>query len=209
MKKTVIIFLMMILAGLFFVAPAVFAGDLPDVDILPGSFWYPFKMLWEDIVTLFTFNDLSLAERYLSLAEERLAEIKALEIRKNYEQARKTLIRYQNTLQKAKEAIAYAKQAGENVDGVINKGVEFAEGHIDELQSVYDNAPDNLKKVAGDALNSTEQSRKEWLNTLKNQFKDQIFNHGKENTKNLKQLNNDLKDNIVPKMPNLKNMFIQ
>lgn len=211
LKFLFIILAVLLVAGIGIVSSA--AGDISEgaaeARILPGSFWYPFKMLWEDIMTFFTFNDLSLANRYMDLAEERLREAKALEIGKNYEQAKKTLVRYQNTLQKTKEAIALAKQSGEDVKGVIDRGVKFVDDNRETLQSVYDNVPDELKKLAKDALDKTEVSKKDWLNALKNQVQDQLFNQGKENTKNLKQLNNDFKDSIIPKVPNLKNMLIE
>ncbi len=208
--KIIIILLIVILGGMFFVVSGAIADEgSSDVKILPGTFWYPFKMLWEDVVTLFTLNDLSLANRYLDLSEERLREVKALDVRKNYEQAKKTLVRYQNTLQKTKEAIALAKQSGEDVGEVIGRGVKFVDDNKGILQGVYDNVPDELKKLAKDALDKTEVSKKDWLNALKNQVQDQLFNQGKENNKNLKQLNNDFKDSIVPKVPNLKNMLIE
>ena len=206
-------FLFIILAALLIASVGIIsfaAGEgLVDVKILPGTFWYPFKLLWEDIVTLFTFNDLTLANRYLDLAEERLAEIKKLETMKNYEQVKKTLVRYQEKLQRAKETIAAAKRAGEDVEGVINKGVEFVDANRDTLQGVYNNAPDELKRLAKDTLDKTELSKKDWLNALKNQMQDQLFNQGKENNKNLKQLNNDFKEGIVPNIPNLKNIITQ
>lgn len=209
--KIIIILLAIVLGGMFFIVSGSVAANegSSEVRILPGSFWYPFKMLWEDVVTFFTFNDLSLANRYMDLAEERLREVRVLEIEKNYEQAKKTLVRYQNTLQKTKETIALAKQSGEDVRGVIDRGVKFVDDNRDTLQSVYDNVPDELKKLAKDALDKTEVSKKDWLNALKNQVQDQLFNQGRENTKDLKQLNNDFKDSIIPKVPNLKNMLVQ
>ncbi len=206
-------FLFILLAALLIASVGIVsfaAGEgAAEVKILPGSFWYPFKMLWEDIVTLFTFNDLSRANRYLDLAEERLVEVKKLEIEKKYDQARKTLVRYQNTLQKAKEAIALAKQAGEEVEGAINRGIKFVDDNKETLQSVYDNAPDELKRLAKDALDKTELSKKDWLNALRNQMQDQLFNQGRENTKNLQQLNNNFKEGIVPNIPNLKNLLVE
>lgn len=206
-SKFLFIALIAIIAlGIIF-TPSALAQDLSNVKILPGSFWYPFKLLYEDIITLFTFDDLSLVKRYLELAERRLAEIKKLEESDNCDQIKKTLARYQRVLQKAKEAVVIAKQNGRKADEILEKAVETANKNTELLQSVYDNIPDELKDTVKNAINSTEGGKKDWINALKLQVSDQLFNQGRENEKGLKELNNELKDNIVPKMPNLNNVF--
>lgn len=49
--------------------------DLPDVFILPSSFWYPFKRKWEDFKGWFIFDPQKKTEYYLKLSDQRLNEI--------------------------------------------------------------------------------------------------------------------------------------
>lgn len=49
--------------------------DLPDVFIMPSSFWYPFKRKWEDFKGWFIFDPQKKTEYYLKLSNQRLNEI--------------------------------------------------------------------------------------------------------------------------------------
>ncbi len=77
-------------------------SDLPDPGMLPGNPFYFIKSFFENIGTFFTFGNSAKAERYLGLAEKRLAEAEALATQGD-ERVQVAIARYEEQYTKAKE----------------------------------------------------------------------------------------------------------
>ncbi|PIR68451.1 hypothetical protein COU49_01135 [Candidatus Nomurabacteria bacterium CG10_big_fil_rev_8_21_14_0_10_35_16] len=127
--------------------------ELPDPGTLPGNPFYYFKLAAEQVGTLFTFGDLSKAERFQALAEKRLAEAQALSEEGDEERATNAAERYGAMLARIEERTQKAKEDGKDVEGLLERMAERSLKHQAVLARVFDKAPEAarpaLERVMG------------------------------------------------------------
>ena len=125
---------------------------LPNPGLLPGSPFYFLDTLFENIGTFFTFKDKTKAERFLSLAEERLAEAKKLAEQGKSNLAEKTVEKYQKLID---DALAKAQGSGTEKDDMLEKIAEATASHQNILTDISENIPEQAKEAVP---NATEKS---------------------------------------------------
>lgn len=97
--------------------------DIAEPVILPGSILYWFKGSWQNLKLWFTFNPLAKAEKYLVIANTKLAELQQLSIKKvlSKEQLLSSLNGYNQDMQNLKQRIEAAKEKNDpNVDPLMD-----------------------------------------------------------------------------------------
>jgi hypothetical protein len=115
-------------------------NDLPDPGTLPGSPFYFVKGFFEGVGTFFTFGNSAKAERYLVLAEKRLAEAQAL-AEQDDERAQTTIARYEEQYTKAKERA----ERTENID-LEARVTDATTKHLAVLDGVLERVPEQAKE---------------------------------------------------------------
>jgi tetratricopeptide (TPR) repeat protein len=129
------------------VSVVLFAGvasaqttDLPDPGMLPNSPFYFVKSFFEDVGTFFTFGNSAKAERYLALAEKRLAEAKVLAEQED-EEAQDAIARYEDQYAEAKERAERA----DNLD-LEAQVTDATTKHLSVLDEVLARVPEQAKE---------------------------------------------------------------
>jgi hypothetical protein len=115
-------------------------SDLPDPGVLPGSPFYFVKSFFESIGTFFTFGNSAKAERYLGLAEKRLAEAEAL-VTQGDEHAQAAVARYEEQYAKAKERAE--RTAKSDLKAQV---ADAATKHLSVLDEVLNKVPEQAKE---------------------------------------------------------------
>lgn len=145
MKK---IFIIPVLALLLVAAPVLAQGDtLPEAGTTPGSPFYFAERFFEGIGTFFTFGNSAKAERYLTLAEERLAEAKVL-AEDGDERAQVAVERYEDQVAKAKErAERAANLEGDPIPDIdlLARVTDATTKHLTVLDEVLERVPEQAK----------------------------------------------------------------
>lgn len=119
--------------------------------ILPNNPFYFLKTLGENIQTFFTFGDSAKAQRYFKLAEERLAEAKALVESGDVKKAKEII----------KNSAKYFERAWDKINILVEAGKESA----DTLETITDIVSTHRQTLTGLTQGGTEQS-KEMLRAL-------------------------------------------
>ncbi len=114
--------------------------DLLNPGALPGSPFYFVKSFFENVGTFFTFGNSAKAERYLGLAEKRLAEAEALAAQDD-ERAQSAVARYEEQYAKAKE---YAERTA-NPD-LKAQVADATTKHLSVLDKVLNKVPEQAKE---------------------------------------------------------------
>ncbi len=114
---------------------------LPSAGITPGSSLFFLDRFFENIGTLFTFGEASKAQRYLALAEERLAETKALAEQQDGENTTKAIELYEEQLAEAKERVGRTGEIDleEEVTNATTK-------HLSALDEVLERVPEQARE---------------------------------------------------------------
>jgi hypothetical protein len=145
MKKTVVPTLAV--AMMMFASPvSAQESDLPPAGITPASPFFFVERFLEGIGTLFTFGDSAKAERYLHLAQKRLAEARVL-ANEGDEQAQVAVELYEEHIAKARER---AERLSQDVD---------ANGGVDRLAIVTDATTKHLAVLDEVLAKVPEQAR--------------------------------------------------
>ena len=129
--------------------------SLVNPGIQPDSFFYPFKLFFENVRTAFTFGDLAKAERFSNLAERRMAEAKTMIEKGEEKNAENVLNRYQNLLDNSLERSKKAQEAGRDSSAIQEKLAQMTEKHLLVLDKVVDKAPKMAQKAV--EISSTRQ----------------------------------------------------
>ncbi len=149
MNKKIILFsflLLMLSFNLFSFAEEA-ENVLPDPGVLPGSIIYPFKILGENIKTLFTFGSEAKAERHQFLSSLRLSELEAVTEKGIVRKIEKASERYQNQ-QETLNRLMIRIGAGEEL---INKLSNNIDQHLDILEILNEQVPEEAKMKLEDA----------------------------------------------------------
>jgi len=166
MKK---IFLSVILTlSILFSGAGILAQDteLPHPGITPGSFFYFFEIISEEIGNFFTFGNLKKAQRYAALAAERIAEAQAVIETGNSEAAEQALKRYEDQLEKALASVERAMLKGDNVEEVSDTIAEATGKHLTVLEEVLEKVPEQAKESIVKAKDASMSGQKDALRAL-------------------------------------------
>jgi hypothetical protein len=109
---------------------------LPNPGITPDSIFYFLDIIMEEIGTFFTFGDLKKAERYATLAAERLAETQSLVEKGKPELVEKTLARYEMQLQNSIARAEKAQSKGQNAEKVMTRVGKATSLHLEVLAEI-------------------------------------------------------------------------
>lgn len=126
--------------------------ELPAPGLTPDSPFYFLEIIIEEIGTFFTFGDLKKAERYASLAAERLAEIQALVEKGRPEFVEKTLARYEMQLQNSIDRAEKAQAKGQNAEKVMTMVGEATSKHLEVLAEVGEKVPEDARPAIENAM---------------------------------------------------------
>ena len=169
-----ILSILITLVFLFSLGIGVLAQEtkLPNPGLTPDSPFYFLEIIAEGIGTFFTFGDLKKAERYATLADERLAEAQALVAKGKPELAEKTLERYEKQLNKsiarAEKAMAKGKNT-EKVIEVLTKVGKTTSIHLEVLAEVYEKVPEQAKPAIENAIKASVKGHEKAVEALKAQ----------------------------------------
>jgi len=144
--------------------------ELPDPGLTPDSPFYFLEIIVEDVVTFFTFGDLKKAERYASLAAERLAEAQAVVEKGKPELAEKTLEKYENQLNKSIARAEKAMLEGKDFEKVmetIAKAGKTTSVHLEVLTEVYEKVPEEAKTAVENAMKVSLKGHEKAVEALK------------------------------------------
>ena len=163
--------LLIISVFLFSLGAGVFAQEteLPDPGLTPDSPFYFLETIAEAIGTFFTFGDLKKAERYATLAAERLAEAQAVVEKGKPELVEKTLQRYEKQLN---NSIARAKKAqakNQNTEQVMLRVGKATSKHLEVLAEVYEKVPEQAKSAIENAMKASVKGHERAVEALKAQ----------------------------------------
>ena len=129
--------------------------ELPDPGLTPDSPFYFLEIIAEEIVTFFTFGDLKKAERYATLAAERLAEARAVVEKGKPEFVEKTMKRYETQLNRSITRTERAESKGENTERVMEVLTRVGKAtsmHLEVLAEVYEKVPEKAKPAIGSVI---------------------------------------------------------
>ncbi|MEX0935069.1 MAG: DUF5667 domain-containing protein [Candidatus Paceibacterota bacterium] len=127
--------------------------------LTPASPFYFFEQLFEDIGTVFTFSDARRAQRFLSLAEERLAEVEATS-ETNTAASERALARYQ---QQYEQAVRNAERADEDTQERV---ADATVRHLQTLDEVSERVPEEAREAIARAKASSVEGQLSALEAL-------------------------------------------
>ena len=134
--------------------------DLPDVVITPDSPFFFLKRAFERVGTFFAFGQEAKANRYLELANRRLAEAQKL-AEGGSETAKEAIEMYKEEIEKAKE-----QAEGLDKSDIIEKITTNTNRHIEVLQDVLDRVPEEAKNVIQQRIEEAKQRQEELINKI-------------------------------------------
>ena len=155
-------------AFLFSLGAGVLAQEteLPDPGLTPDSPFYFLETIAEGIGTFFTFGDLKKAERYATLAAERVAEAQAVVEKGKPEFAEKTLTRYENQLNNSIARAERAQAKGQSVKNVMEIVAEGTGKHLATIESILEKVSAKAKTAATEAKEVSMTGQKNALRAL-------------------------------------------
>lgn len=155
-------------AFLFSLGAGVLAQEteLPDPGLTPDSPFYFLETIAEGIGTFFTFGDLKKAERYATLAAERVAEAQAVVEKGKPEFAEKTLTRYENQLNNSIARAERAQAKGQSVKNVMEIVAEGTGKHLTTIESILEKVSEKAKTAATKAKEVSMNGQKNALRAL-------------------------------------------
>jgi len=141
--------------------------ELLDPGLTPDSPFYFLERIAEGIGTFFTFGDLKKAERYATLAAERLAEAQAVVDKGKPELAEKTLERYRMQLENSIARAEKAQIKGENTEKVMARIGQATSKHLEVLAEVYEKVPEQAKSAIENAMKASVKGHEKAVESLK------------------------------------------
>jgi len=172
MKKIVLITILSFLLPSSGIQVSAQEADLPSPGLLPDSPFYFLETIAEAIGTFFTFGDLKKAERYATLAAERLAETQAVVEKGKPEFAEKTLARYENQLNNGIARAERAQAKGQNTEKVMEVLARVGKTtsiHLEVLAQVYEKVPEEAKPAIENAMKVSVKGHEKAVEVLKAQ----------------------------------------
>lgn len=174
-------------------------SDTSRVTITPASPFFFLKRAFENVGTFFTFGNEAKTQRYLALAERRLAEAEQL-AKEGDERAQEAVALYEAQLERARLRVENAgeetlervtsatsnhisvlervrEQVGEPARDVIDRNIDRAKEQQEELLSRLEEvAPERAARVAGEALTKRIEDVKERIQNADGARAEEITN---------------------------------
>jgi hypothetical protein len=157
--------LLIIAALILAIQTASAQAQLPDPGTLPDSPFYGLKRFFEGIGTAFTFDQGTRATRALELAELRLAEARAMTSAGKPEFVQSLARDYANEIENSSAAI----DSIENPERKIMASEKVAVAtlhHLDVLESVYDQVPEQARSALAAAKDKSMEGNIKSLKAL-------------------------------------------
>lgn len=159
--------------AVFLLSPS-FCFAAPGAGITSGSPFYFIDIFFEKVDVFFTFNPAKKIQKYLSHAEERIAELKALALKKELSKPNEIRVateNYKNNIASAVKNIKDIKQE-EETKKILKIISENLASNQTALSEMYDNAPNEVGEILKESISSdveiqdqiakqTEESRSE------------------------------------------------
>jgi hypothetical protein len=163
-------------------ANVTFAQVEEDVKpgILPGNPFYFLETLGENIGMMFTFNDVSKAEKYLNLAAKRLAEARALAEKGDSERALQATERFEAQFERAQQRAESARASGQDVETVLERIENASARHLAVLAEVLERVPEQAKEAIQNAMQRSAEGRERAMEAVSGERGEQ----GEENRLN-------------------------
>jgi len=193
-KKIILI----VFVGMFLLAGMARADDLPEPGMLPGHPLYFLKSWGENIGTLFTFGEIPRAERYMFLAEKRLAEARALMEENKSEIAKMVLERHQEQINKALNKAEQARQKGLDVDEVLAKVSEATLRHQGVLIEVYEKVPEEARSAIERAMEKGMRGHWEALEAISGEKREEMREGIETKTREMLQKVEEVRGRGIP-----------
>lgn len=140
--------------------------ELPSPGLTPDSPFYFLERISEGIGTFFTFGDLKKAERYATLAAERVAEAQAVVEKGKPEFAEKILARYENQLNNSLARAEKAQAKGQSIKNVMEIVAEGTGKHLATIESILEKVSEKAKTAATKAKEVSMTGQKNALRAL-------------------------------------------
>jgi len=141
--------------------------ELPNPGLTPDSPFYFLETIMEEIGTFFTFGDLKKAERYATLAAERLAEAQVIAGKGKPELVEKTLERYAMQLQNSIARAEKAQTKGQNTEQVMARVGQATSKHLEVLAEVAEKVPEEAKPAIENAMKASLKGHEKAVQALK------------------------------------------
>lgn len=139
--------------------------ELPDPGITPDSPLYGLDKAMESIQSVFISGNEEKARNGLKIAEERLAEAKAMADKGNYELSEEMSNEYENQIDKSIELgnSTSDSEQKENIQGIVANATTR---HQLVLERVVDQVPEPAKRAINSSLNASMKGREKSLTNL-------------------------------------------
>ncbi len=179
MKKVIAL---IVLALMLFMGLSALAEE-PDPNtevpsVLPGSFWYPLKVLGENVRTFFTFNSEAKLERHQLLSQRRLIELEAV-IENAPEMIDRATENYRRQQQKIERVLNQVAQQGPDREELMNWLEESISWHIDAFDRLKEQVPDDARAALEQARTAAQEGRNRVIEVISNWNPEGAFNRYK------------------------------
>ncbi|MDP2641626.1 MAG: DUF5667 domain-containing protein [Candidatus Yanofskybacteria bacterium] len=172
--------------------------ELPDPGMLPDNPLYFFKSWGEGIGTFFAFGGVAKAERFLNLAERRLAEANALAERGKPDIAARSVERYEEQLARALARADEARENGLDTDEVLAKVSEATLKHQEVLAGVYERVPEQAKPAIERAMQSGLRGHEEALQAISGEKREEALQEADQRRQEVEERLEGLRNQGVP-----------
>jgi len=179
MKKVIAL---IVLALMLFMGLSALAEE-PDPNtevpsVLPGSFWYPLKVLGENVRTFFTFSSEAKLERHQLLSQRRLIELEAV-IENAPEMIDRATENYRRQQQKIERVLNQVAQQGPDREELMNWLEESISWHIDAFDRLKEQVPDDARAALEQARTAAQEGRNRVIEVISNWNPEGAFNRYK------------------------------
>lgn len=155
-------------------------AELPNPGLTPDSVFYFLDTLGEKIGMFFTFGAEKKAEKAMKIAEEKLAEVKAMAERNKTKALEKANQKYQEFLDLASQRAKEAKEKGKDVEKLVTLISEKTLQHQEVLLKVFEKVPQEAKKGIEKAIEVSEMDFKEAVRAVSGAKKEELEKKGEE-----------------------------
>lgn len=151
------------------------SNGLPAPGMLPDHPLYFLKHFSEGIGTLFTRGALENGERSLDLAEKRLAEASALAAKAEPALAERTVVRYQEQIERALARGEEANADGVDADRFSARASVATLKHQAVLADVYERVPETARPAIERAMQAGMRGHEEAMSAISGQRREEAM----------------------------------
>lgn len=153
--------------------------DLPNPGLTPDSPFYFLDTFWEKTILFFTFSSEKKAEKALSYAKEKIAEIKVMAEKNKTQAFKKANDNYQEFLNIADQEIKKVEKQGKNIERLSILITENILNHQEVLIEIFEKVPNEAKTAIEKAIEASRDSS-EAIQSITGKKKKEIIQKIKE-----------------------------